>query len=71
MIDVKSIQELARKEIREETTKSAVARLKELYAKQEKARLVVRNIDREIESYLAEIEDCKIYESAGVDTTTK
>lgn len=69
LVDVKGIQEQAQKEIREEVTKNAVAKLKELYGKKEKAALVLKNIEREIESYLADVADLATYESAGVDTT--
>lgn len=67
LIDVKGIQEAARKEIAEETTKQAVAKLKELYAKKEKAALVLRNIDREIDSYLAEVSELTVYAAAGIE----
>ena len=67
LIDVKGIQAQARKEIAEERSKQAVERLKDLYGKKEKASLVLRNIDREIDNYLAEVSDLTTYESAGVD----
>lgn len=69
LIDVKAIQEKARQEITEERSKQAVEKLKELYAKKEKAQLVLRNVDREIESYLADVSDLTTYEAAGVDTS--
>jgi hypothetical protein len=67
LIDVKAIQEAARKEIAEETTKTAVAKLKELYARKEKAALVLRNIDREIDSYLADVSELTVYTAASVE----
>jgi hypothetical protein len=69
LVDVKAIQDAAKKEISEETAKAAVEKLKELYRKKEKAILVVKNIDREIDSYLADVSDNVTYENAGVDTT--
>jgi ABC-type enterochelin transport system substrate-binding protein len=69
LIDVKTIQETARKEIVEEATKRATEKLKELYGKLEKAKLVVRNIEREIDAYLNEVSDLSVYEAAGVDVS--
>ena len=68
LVDVKAIQETARKEIVEEASKTAVEKLKELYRKKEKAALVLKNIDREIDSYLADVTELVTYEQAGVDT---
>lgn len=68
LIDIKGIQDAAKKEIIEESTKAAVGKLKELYQKKEKALLVLKNIDREIEGYLADVNEMTIYEAAGVDT---
>jgi hypothetical protein len=67
LIDVKGIKEAARKEIAEEAAKQAVEKLKELYRKKEKAALVLRNIDREIDSYLEDISENITYEDAGVE----
>ena len=69
LIDVKAVQETARKEISEETSKAAVEKLKGLYRMREKAVLAVKNIEREIAAYLEDIADATTYESAGVDTT--
>lgn len=69
LVDVKSIQEAAKAEIAKEAQETAVEKLKELYRKKEKAVLVVRNIDREIENYLADVSDNVTYSSAGVETT--
>lgn len=71
LIDVKSIQEEARKELCEEATEKAVARLKVLYQTREKAALAIKNIDREIESYLDEVSELATYEAAGVDVSPK
>lgn len=71
LIDVKAIQDAARKEIAEETTKAAVAKLKELYARKEKAALVLRNIEREIDSYLADVSELTVYAAAGINTDGK
>lgn len=67
LIDVKAIQDQARKEIQQEVSETAVEKLKELYRKKEKAQLVVKNIDREIESYLNDVGENVVYASAGVD----
>lgn len=71
LIDVKEIQEQARKELCQEATDSATRKLKQLYATLEKARLTVRNVEREIESYLNEVSELATYESAGVDVSGK
>lgn len=69
MIDVKEVEALAKKEIAEETAKTAVNKLKDLYRSRERAALVLRNIDREITAYLADVSDNTIYEGAGVNVT--
>lgn len=69
LVDIKEVEALAKKEIAEENSKKAVSKLKELYRQREKAHLVLRNLDREIENYLADISDNLIYESAGVETS--
>lgn len=71
MIDVKEIQKKAKQELSQERSEEAVEKLKELYQKREKALLIVKNIDREIEGYLVDIGENTVYESAGVDTTKK
>lgn len=71
LVDVKAIEQQAKKEIGEEASKAAVNKLKELYRSREKAALIVRNLDREIQNYLADVSDGTIYESAGVDTTKR
>ena len=43
-------------EIQQERVKEATSRLKDLYSQQNKARKVLRNIDREIDDYLMELE---------------
>jgi hypothetical protein len=70
LIDVKQIQAEAKKELAEEQTKRAKEKLKELYQRREKAQLCLKNIDREIESYLNEVAELAVYESAGVDVTS-
>ncbi len=69
LLDVKAIQKEAKKEILEERTDAAKSKLKELYSKKEKAVLVVRNIDREIDNYLNDIAENATFLSAGVDVT--
>lgn len=71
LIDVKQIEAQAKKEIGEETSKAAVDKLKGLYRTREKAVLALKNIDREIAGYLADVSTNAVYESAGVDTTAK
>lgn len=70
-IDAKSVAEEARKEIAQEATKAAKDRLKVKYLSLEKARQVVRNIEREIDAEMKSIEENSIYESAGVDVRGK
>jgi hypothetical protein len=69
MMDVKAVQAEARKELVEEATKKAKEALKEKYRVLEKAKLAVRNLERDIESYLNEISDLATYEAAGVDVS--
>lgn len=71
LIDIKAIEQKARQEIAEETSKAAVEKLKTLYRTREKAVLALKNIDREIEGYLADVSTSAVYESAGVDTSKK
>ncbi len=71
VIDVNAIEAQARKETSEELTKVAVGKLKDLLAKREKALLVVRNIDREIEVYKADIVDNAVYANSGIELSTK
>lgn len=69
LLDVKEIEKQARKEINEERSKVAVGKLKELYTRKEKAVLVLKNVEREIDAYLAEVADLTTYEEAGVDVS--
>ena len=71
LIDVKTIQEEARNELVQEATARAKEKLKVLYTTREKAQLAIRNIDREIQSYLNEVSDLATYEAAGVDVSGK
>ena len=57
MIDVKKVQDEAQKEIREERQKEVKEKLKGKYRDLEKAKKVVRTIEREIELYLLELGD--------------
>jgi hypothetical protein len=59
MQDVKkmNIKEKALEELRQERTVEAKNKLKQLYRKQADAKRVLANIDREIEDYLAELDD--------------
>lgn len=67
LIDVKSVEAEARKELSEERSEKAKDRLKSLYRDREKAQLAVKNIDRQITAYLADIADIVTYEEAGVE----
>ena len=71
LIDIKAIEQQAKKEMSEEISKAAVEKLKTLYRTKEKAALALKNIEREIESYLADVHDNMVYETAGIDTTKK
>lgn len=66
LVDVKNIEKQARQELVEEQSKVAVERLKDLYQRREKAALVLKNIERDIEKYLADISELVTYEQAGV-----
>lgn len=70
-LDAKRVQEEARKEIVEERLEEAKEKLKDLYLKEEKASLVLKNIRTEITTYLNEINELSVYESAGVDVDKK
>lgn len=69
LIDTKRLQAEAQEEINKEAGIAAKNQLKELYRKREKAVLVLKNIDREIDSYLAQVAEMTTYEAAGVDVT--
>ena len=69
LVDVKAIADQAKKEIHEESSKAAVEKLKDLYRQKEKAQLVVRNLERQIDGYLADVADNLTYQSAGIDPT--
>ncbi len=71
LIDVKAIQQQARAELAAEASQRATEKLKDLYNTLEKARLSVRNIERQIEAYLNEVSELSTYESAGVDVSGK
>jgi hypothetical protein len=69
LIDVKGIEEKAKKELADEAAKLAVARLKDLYQQRAKAALVVKNLDRQIEDYLAQVSENTTLQTAGVDVS--
>lgn len=52
----KSLKDIALEEVKEERQKEAVKKLKKLYSNLEDAKLIVRNIEREIEDYIEEVE---------------
>ena len=68
LVDVKAIEDQAKKELAHETSQAAVMRLKELYMRRLKAQQIVTNIDREIAGYMKDIEEDETYEAAGVKT---
>lgn len=55
MFDVKKVQEEAQKEVHEERMKAVKEKLKTKMRDLEKARQVVRTLEREIELFLVEI----------------
>ncbi len=55
MLEVKSVVAEAQKELNEEQIKKAKESLKKLYRQKQDAEQVVKNIDRQIADYLAEI----------------
>lgn len=69
LIDATAVQKEAKEELAKERMKQAKERLKELYVKEEKAALVVKNIRKEIDSYISEMAELTTYEAAGVDTS--
>ena len=52
----KSIKELAQEELQKEKVVEATKELKVLYKRLDSAQKIVRNIEREIEDYLEELE---------------
>lgn len=56
LVEKKTISELAKAELRKERVKEATGGLKTLYKKLEAAEKLVRNIQREIDDYLEEID---------------
>lgn len=67
LIDVKKLEQDARRELSEEATDTAKERLKGLFSQREKAQLALKNIDRQIKAYLDEVSELATYEAAGVD----
>lgn len=55
LFDVKKVQDEAQKEIQEERMKEVKDKLKSKYRDLEKAKKVVRTLEREIELYLVEL----------------
>lgn len=55
MFDVKKIREEAEKEVREERTEEVKEKLKGKLRDLDKARRVVRTLEREVELYMTEI----------------
>lgn len=64
-VDIKALKQQAESEIAEEIQKVAVEKLKELYRSKAKALQVVKNLDREIDSYLSDVEAEVIHSSAS------
>ncbi len=69
MIDATAVQQEAKAELAKERMKVAKDKLKELYVKEEKAALVVKNIRKEIDNYISEMAELTTYEAAGVDVS--
>lgn len=70
LIDIKALEQKAKAEIAEEASKAAVEKLKTLYRTREKAVLALKNIDREIAGYLADVADNVTFSQAGCDAST-
>lgn len=68
-INTKLLQQQAQEELNAERTEAAKTYLKSLYIREEKAKLALKNIQKEIKAYIAEIEDLATYQSAGVDVS--
>ena len=56
-VNTLSIKEMAQLELKKEKAEEAKERLKELYSKKHDAEKIVKNIDREIDDYLEQLED--------------
>lgn len=69
LIDATAVQKEAKEELAKERMKQAKEKLKELYVKEEKASLVLKNIRKEIDSYINEMAELTTYEAAGVDVS--
>jgi phosphopantetheine adenylyltransferase len=67
LIDATAVQKEAKDELAKERMKQAKEKLKELYVKEEKAGLVLKNIRKEIDNYINEMAELTTYEAAGVD----
>lgn len=68
-INTKLLQQQAQEELTAERTEAAKTYLKSLYIREEKAKLALKNIQKEITKYLEEIEELATYQSAGVDVS--
>lgn len=66
-INKSKIADQAKKEVVEEYEAEAVDQLKVLYRRKEKAQLALKNIDREIDNYLSDIEENAVYKDAGLE----
>lgn len=69
LIDATAVQKEAKDELAKERMKQAKEKLKELYVKEEKAGLVLKNIRKEIDNYINEMAELTTYEAAGVDVS--
>lgn len=56
MIDIKKVQEEAEKEIRDEKTKLAKDKIKSKLQEKDKAKKVLKNIERELKDIYADVE---------------
>lgn len=68
-IDINALQEQAQQEMAQERTQQAKEILKSLYTREEKAKLALKNVQKDIKEYLSEIEELATYQSAGVDVS--
>lgn len=65
MLNADLIKQQAQREIAEEAAELAKDKLKAKYQERAKLQLALRNVDREIEAYLVDVEYNMLYEVAG------
>lgn len=68
-INTKLLQQQAQNELNAERTEAAKIYLKSLYTREEKAKLALKNVQKEISEYIKDIEELATYQSAGVNVS--